>query len=66
MLVSQERTRSGGAVYRRVIIRNLMCTALVGISYLITTMVMVVAFLEESPDHNTVRACVAFENERQF
>ncbi|CAM9775705.1 unnamed protein product [Ectocarpus fasciculatus] len=53
MLESQERNRTGGAVYRRVIIRNLVCTALIGMSYLITTVFVILAFLKESPDHNT-------------
>lgn len=54
MLVQQGGTQSGGAMYKRVIIRNLACTALVCISNLITTVVVIFALLKESPEDNTV------------
>ncbi len=53
LLVQPEGPLEGGA--RKVVIRNLVCTGLLCISYMITTVVMVSALLQETPEDNTVR-----------
>lgn len=55
MMVRVEGTQSGGAVYRRVVLRNIVCTAGIVTSYAITTLVVVVALLRESTENNKVR-----------
>ncbi|CAN0221765.1 unnamed protein product [Ectocarpus sp. 4 AP-2014] len=52
MLVRVEGAQSGGAVYRRVVLRNVFCTAGIVISYAITTLVVVIALLRESVESN--------------
>ena len=55
MLVRVEGTQSGGAVYRKVVVRNVVCTAAIIISYTICTIMIVLALLSESSESNTVR-----------
>lgn len=55
MLVRVEGAQSGGAVYRRVVMRNVVCTAGIIICYSITTVVAVLALLRESSENNQVR-----------
>lgn len=55
MLVRVEGAQSGGAVYRRVVLRNIFCTAGIVISYAISTLVVVFALLHESSENNKVR-----------
>lgn len=55
MLVPVEGTQSRGAVYRRVVLRNIFCTIGIVASYSITTVVVVLAMLHESPENNKVR-----------
>ncbi|CAM9247012.1 unnamed protein product, partial [Ectocarpus sp. 6 AP-2014] len=52
MLVSQGNTQSGGAVYRRVVIRNIVCTIGIACAYVITTVVVVLALLSSPSDTN--------------
>ena len=59
MLVRVEGTQSGGAVYRRVVLRNTLCTAAIVVSYIITTVVVILALLRESPTSSTVRHCAS-------
>lgn len=54
LLIGHQDTQSGGAVYRRVVIRNVVCTGTISISYLITTVVVFVAFLNESAEDDKV------------
>lgn len=54
LLVRVEGTQSAGADYRRVVIKNLICTGTIVTAYLITTVVMVFALLQGSPNNNTV------------
>lgn len=55
MLVRVEGTQSGGAVYQRVVLRNVICTAGIVTSYSTTTLVVVLALLRESLENNKVR-----------
>lgn len=55
MLVRVEGAQSGGAVYRKVVVRNVVCTAAIIISYSITTLVIVLALLRESSETDKVR-----------
>lgn len=55
MLTTQARTQSGGAVYRRVVIRNVVCTAGIAFTYVITTLVVVLALMSSSSENNKVR-----------
>lgn len=50
-----EGTQSGGAVYRKLVLRNIFCTTAIVISYSITTVAVVLAVLRESTDNNKVR-----------
>lgn len=54
LLASHEGTQSGGAVYRRVVYRNVVCTATIVVSTVITTVVTVVATMNVSPEDDTV------------
>lgn len=51
-----KHTMPDGDVYRRLIIRNLVCTVAICATYLITTVVVVAALLEQSPENSTVRS----------
>lgn len=55
MLARVEGTQSGGAVYRRVVLRNVICTAGIIASYAITTLIVVIALLRESTHNNKVK-----------
>ncbi|CAN0009365.1 unnamed protein product [Pylaiella littoralis] len=50
LVMRHENTQSGGAVYRRVVIRNVVCTCAISITYLIVTVVEVLALLDESAE----------------
>lgn len=52
MLLPQGSTQSGGAVYRRVVNRNILCTVCIVFTYSITTLIVVLALLGSS---HTVR-----------
>ncbi|CAB1102618.1 unnamed protein product [Ectocarpus sp. CCAP 1310/34] len=56
MLVSHGNTQSGGAVYRRVVIRNIVCTIGIACAYVITTVVVVLALLSSRPDTDKAAA----------
>ncbi|CAB1101272.1 unnamed protein product [Ectocarpus sp. CCAP 1310/34] len=58
LMVRLEGVQSGGAVYRSVVVRNVSCTAAVVVSYIITTIVTVIALLRQHPNDTTV--CVFF------
>lgn len=49
MLVPQGSTQSGGAIYRRVVNRNILCTVCIVFSYIVTTLVVVLAYARSSP-----------------
>lgn len=75
LLGRREGTQSGGAVYRKVVIRNISCTAAVVVSYIITTIITVIALLRQHPDDTTVRvyhmvrygfSCVFFSGEHSI
>ncbi|CAN0423009.1 unnamed protein product, partial [Ectocarpus fasciculatus] len=53
MVRLEGHAQSGGAVYRRVVIRNISCTAAVVVSYIITTIITVIALLNQHPDDTT-------------
>eukprot|EP00752_Nemacystus_decipiens_P007837 g7002.t1 len=55
LLVPQEGTQSGGALYRRVVYRNVLCTFTIVVATLITTVVTTLAFLEISPESTKPR-----------
>ncbi len=55
MLAPQGSTQSGGAFYRSVVIRNVICTIGVVIAYVITTVVFILAIRRESSDNDKVR-----------
>lgn len=55
MLVHVEGAQSGGAVYRRVVLRNVFCTAGIAISFVVATLLVVLAMLNESRENNKVR-----------
>lgn len=55
MLASQGATQSGGAVYRKVVIRNIVCISAISVVYLVNTVVMVFALENESPHDSSVR-----------
>lgn len=48
MLMPQGGTQSGGAVYRRVVIRNIVCTTGIALMYMVNTSVIVLVWLEIS------------------
>ncbi|CAM9368130.1 unnamed protein product, partial [Ectocarpus sp. 12 AP-2014] len=50
MLVPQGGTQSGGAVYRRVVVRNIVCTVGIACAYVITTVVVVLAYVSTPSD----------------
>ena len=50
MLLAQGGTQSGGAMYRRVVKKNILCTVCIVFSYVITTLVVVLAMLASSPE----------------
>ncbi|CAN0058596.1 unnamed protein product [Ectocarpus fasciculatus] len=52
-MVRLDGAQSGGAVYRRVVVRNISCTAAVVVAYIITTIITVTALLRQHPDDNT-------------
>lgn len=55
MMISHGGTQSGGAIYRRLVARNIACTVAVVLAYAITTAVVVLAVLHASPGSNQVR-----------
>lgn len=54
MRVPQGSTKSGGAVYRRVVIRNIVCTAGIVLSYTISTCIMILKWLSDGTDMEEV------------
>ncbi|CAM9518775.1 unnamed protein product [Ectocarpus fasciculatus] len=52
MMVSHGGTQSGGAIYRRLVARNITCTVAIVLAYAITTVVVVLAVLGASPGSN--------------
>ena len=48
MRLPQSNTQSGGALYRRVVHRNILCTICIVVAYIITTLVVVLAILGAS------------------
>ncbi|CAN0125229.1 unnamed protein product, partial [Scytosiphon promiscuus] len=50
LLVPVEGTQSGGASYRRVVMKNVVCTVSIVMAYLVTTIVTAHALLNETPD----------------
>ncbi|CBN78996.1 hypothetical protein Esi_0158_0063 [Ectocarpus siliculosus] len=54
LMVRLEGAQSGGAVYRSVVIRNISCTVAVVVSYIITTIVTVIALLRQHPNDTAV------------
>ncbi|CBN74816.1 hypothetical protein Esi_0043_0079 [Ectocarpus siliculosus] len=52
MLLPQGGTQSGGAVYRRVVVRNIVCTVGIACAYVITTVVVVLAHVSTPSDTN--------------
>lgn len=57
MLARQEHSQSGGALYRRVMVRNVVCTASISAAYLLATVVVVAALINETSDN--YRVCEA-------
>lgn len=55
MMARVQGTQSGGAVYRRLVLRTIVCTAGIVTSYAVTTLIVVLALLDESTDNNKVR-----------
>lgn len=49
-------TLPDGDAYRRVIIRNLVCTVAICATYLTTTVVVVTCLLKQSPENKSVRS----------
>ena len=62
MVVSGEGTQSGGAIYRRVVLRNALCTAGIIASYAITRLVVVFSLLHASTESNKVGATSRSDN----
>lgn len=61
LLAGVQGTQSGGALYRKVVWRNVICTVGIVITYAITTIVVFLALVRESLLNNKVRnerACV--------
>ncbi|CAM9126391.1 unnamed protein product [Ectocarpus sp. 8 AP-2014] len=54
MLGRQVGTQSGGAVYRRVVHRNVVCTTTIVVATVITTVVTALAMIRNSPEDNKV------------
>ncbi|CAN0038247.1 unnamed protein product [Scytosiphon promiscuus] len=52
---NQGSTQSGGAVYRRVVIKNVVCTSGIICTYVITTLVVVLALISDPNENNKVR-----------
>lgn len=59
MLVGQENSQSGGAFYRKVVLRNVICTASISAAYILATVVVVTAFVKKTPEYNTVSCAVS-------
>lgn len=55
MMASVQGTQSGGAVYRRLVLRTIACTVGIVTSYAITTLIVVLALLGESTENDKVR-----------
>ena len=59
MLVHRgNNSQSGGAIYRRVVMRNVVCTASISAAYILATVVVVVALLNKNPDSSTVSRAI--------
>ncbi|CAM9559444.1 unnamed protein product [Ectocarpus sp. 4 AP-2014] len=52
MMISRGGTQSGGAIYRRLVVRNIVCTVSLVLAYAITTAVVVLGVLGASPGSN--------------
>lgn len=50
LLVRQEGTQSGGAAYRRVVRRNVVCTATIVVATVVATVVQVLAMIRITPE----------------
>ena len=49
-------TQSGRVVYRRVVVRNVICTAGIVISYAIASVIVTLTTFRESPTNDKVRS----------
>ena len=58
LLVRQENSQSGGALYRGVVVRNVVCTASISATYMVATAVVVAALSAESSENNTVSRAI--------
>lgn len=54
LLVRHQDTQSGGVVYRKVVIRNVVCTGAISIAYVVTAVVEVISLLHESAEDDEV------------
>ena len=63
LMVGVQGTQSGGAVYRRLVLRTIICTAGIVTSYASTTLVVVLALLNESTENDKVGATKALHIE---
>lgn len=64
LLVHVEGAQSGGALYRRVVVRNVICTVGIIASYAISTLIVILALLSESSESDKVRIQREFVTER--
>ncbi|CAM9392607.1 unnamed protein product, partial [Ectocarpus fasciculatus] len=53
LLVRLEGAQSGGAIYRRVVIKNITCTIAVVTAYAVTTLVMIASLSRQNNESNT-------------
>lgn len=49
LMIPQGHTQSGGAVYRRLVMRNVACTIGITFTYAVTTVIVVLGFLTTAP-----------------
>ncbi|CAM9958739.1 unnamed protein product, partial [Ectocarpus fasciculatus] len=49
LMIPQGHTQSGGAVYRRLVMRNVACTIGITFTYTVTTVIVVLGFLTTAP-----------------
>lgn len=54
LMIPQGHTQSGGAVYRRLVMRNVACTIGITFTYTVTTVIVVLGFLTTAPGSDKV------------
>lgn len=59
MLMPQRFTQSGGAVYRRLVIRNIVCTVGIALAYTVTTGIVALSWQNDGIGKEQVKSFLA-------